>query len=49
MWRGTDVHVNMKEHPSFEYYEVRKMDVTNEADKNLIIENWTKLEENQKL
>jgi len=44
MWRGTDVNPYMKEHPQFEYYECKKLDVNNAEDKALITEYWTKLE-----
>jgi hypothetical protein len=33
MWRGVDTHPFMKDHPSFEYYHARKLDLTQEADK----------------
>lgn len=45
MWRGTDVAPQLHDHPSFEYYDREKLDVTNEAHRNLITEYWTKLAE----
>ena len=38
MWRGVEVHPEMKEHPSFEYHEVKKIDLEKEEDKNLVFE-----------
>ena len=49
MWRGTEVHPDMKAHPSFEYYDAKKMDLGNQEDKDLVIEYWTKLEDTQQL
>lgn len=43
-WRGLDVYPDLMEHPSFQWYERRKLDPTNEADKNLICEYWSKTE-----
>jgi elongation factor 1-gamma len=43
MWRGTDVNPYMLEHPQFEYWERRKLDVNNAEDRALITEYWTKL------
>jgi elongation factor 1-gamma len=43
MWRGTEVNPYMKDHPQFEYWECKKLDVNNEQDRALITEYWTKL------
>jgi len=31
----------MKDHPSFEYYKIRELDTTNQADKDLITDFWS--------
>lgn len=36
MFRGNDIPTQMKEHPSYEYHEWRKLDHKNAADKKLI-------------
>jgi len=38
--RGTEIPQECKDHPQFEYYQVRKMDLTNAADVQLIREFW---------
>ena len=43
MWRGVEVLPYLKDHPQFEYYECKKLDVNNPEDKALITEYWTKL------
>jgi elongation factor 1-gamma len=43
MWRGTDVPDEMKEHDSFPYYTVRKLDINKPEDKQLVDDYWTKL------
>lgn len=46
MWRGTDVIKPMEEHPQFEYYTRRKLDIANsEADRKLVEEFYSKKEE----
>ena len=41
MFRGLEVPFEMKDHPQFEYYKSRKLDITNEEDRKLISEFWT--------
>ena len=43
MWRGTEVPDEMKEHDSFPYYTVRKLDIEKPEDKQLVNDYWTKL------
>lgn len=45
MWRGQDVIFEMKDHPSFEFYESRKLDVDNPEDAKIIEDFWCKGEE----
>lgn len=46
MWRGTDIIYPMQEHPQFEYYNRRKLDIKgSEADRKLVEEFYTKKEE----
>jgi elongation factor 1-gamma len=45
MWRGTEILPYLNDHPQFEYYERRKLDVTNAEDRALITEYWTKTNE----
>ncbi len=45
LWRGTDIIQPLIDHPQFEYYERRKLDVTKEEDRNLVAEFWEKKEE----
>lgn len=40
MWRGQDVMPEMKEHPSFEYYQSRKLDVDKTEDVKIIQDFW---------
>lgn len=40
MWRGQDVMPEMKDHPSFEYYDVRKLDLDKSEDVQLIEDFW---------
>eukprot|EP00347_Sterkiella_histriomuscorum_P012730 403367437 len=46
MWRGVNVIQPMEEHPQFEYYTKRQLNVAeSEADRKLVEEFWTKKEE----
>ena len=40
LFRGLEIPKAMHEHPQFEYYEERKMDLKNEADLKLLREFW---------
>ena len=40
MWRGTGIPQEAIDHPQFEYYKNRKLDLTNEADVKLVREFW---------
>ena len=44
LWRGPEIPVPMIEHPQFEYWQKRKLDVTKEEDKQIILEYMTKNE-----
>lgn len=46
-WRGLDIYPDLLEHPSFQWYERRKLDVNNEADRNIICEYWMKTDEEE--
>jgi elongation factor 1-gamma len=40
MFRGKGIPARMVEHPQWEYYQVRELNVTNEADRQLISDFW---------
>lgn len=40
MFRGKTIPQEMIDHPQFEYYKQRKLEVTNEADRKLMSEFW---------
>jgi elongation factor 1-gamma len=40
MWRGQDVMPEMKDHPTFEYYHSRKLDLDKAEDVQLIKDFW---------
>jgi elongation factor 1-gamma len=40
LFRGKTIPQEMLDHPQFEYYQRRQLDVTNEADKKLISDFW---------
>jgi len=41
MWRGTEVPFDLKDHPQFEYYTVKKLDHNKEEDRKLVEDYWT--------
>jgi len=41
LFRGKTVPQEMLDHPQFEYYQRRELDVNNEADRKLISEFWS--------
>lgn len=41
MWRGLEVPQQMKDHPQFEFYDSRKMDIDNPEDRAYIKDMWT--------
>ena len=45
LWKGTEVHPYMKEHPSFEYYEVKQIDLEKEDQREKLIAYWTRLQD----
>lgn len=45
IWRGTGVIEPMKEHPQYEYYKQRKLDIKSQADRALVEAFWTVKEE----
>jgi len=45
IWRGTEVPEEMKDHPSFEYYQVTKLDHTKEEDRKTVEEFLTAKED----
>lgn len=40
MWRGQDVPQHMHDHPQFEYYNTKKLDIDNPEDREYIKEIW---------
>ena len=48
MWRSQDITQECKDHPQFEYYQRRKMDILNNADDmKLLREFWGSKENEQ--
>lgn len=45
IWRGNELPPPMLEHPQFEYWEKKKLDVTSEADQKLIHAYFTTKED----
>lgn len=45
LWRGAEIPPHMKDHPSFEYWTKKKLDVKKEADRAIILEYLSKKEE----
>jgi len=41
LFRGKGIPEEMKDHPSFEYYKIRELDVNNQADRELITDFWS--------
>jgi len=40
MWRGTEVPLEMKDHPSYEYHTFRKLSKDNAEDRKTFTEYW---------
>ena len=40
LWRGTDIPLEIKDHPSFEFHRLFKLDVSNPEDQKLIHDYW---------
>ena len=40
MWNGKDIAQEWKEHPSFDYHEFARLEMTNENDKIIIKDYW---------
>jgi hypothetical protein len=48
MWRGKNVIQPMEEHPQFEYYTKRRLNIAeSDADRKLVEEFWSKKEEEE--
>ena len=47
MWRGTEIPMEWKDHPSYDYFTFNKMDPKNQADQKLAEEYWLNLKEDQ--
>jgi len=48
VWRGNEIPLEIKEHPSGEWYKFKKLDVVGkEEDKKILEEYWCKLEEDE--
>ena len=47
LWRGTEIPAEIKDHQSYEYYKITKLDHTKEEDRKVLEEYWTNLEEGQ--
>jgi len=45
MWRGTEIPDEIKEHDSFPYMTVKKLDVTQESDRKLVEDYWLHISE----
>jgi len=45
MWRGTDIPQEIREHDNFDYMTIRKLDVTNQTDKDLVESYWLNLKD----
>ncbi|CAD8115142.1 unnamed protein product [Paramecium sonneborni] len=45
IWRGTEVPKEWKEHIAYDYHEFVKVDINNEAQKQLFTDYWVKQEE----
>ena len=43
MWRGVDIPNEIKEHDNYPYMTIKKLDATNESDRNLITQYWLNL------
>jgi len=41
LFRGKEIPQEMKDHPTFEYYDRRELSIDEEADRKLITEFWT--------
>jgi len=40
LWRGTEIPEEIKEHQNYEYMTIKKLDPTNDLDKQLIEDYW---------
>ena len=49
MFRGLEVPQEMKDNDLYEYIHFRKLDHTNEEDRKLVHDYWTKLDENDEV
>ena len=47
MWQGLEIMAEMKDHPTFEYYEAKKLDTSNDKDRKLIMDFWMKRPEQE--
>jgi elongation factor 1-gamma len=47
IWRGVDIPLEVKEHPSYEYYTFTKVDHASEEGKKLIEEYWCGIKEDE--
>eukprot|EP00742_Colponemidia_sp_Colp-10_P000397 GILJ01000435.1.p1 GENE.GILJ01000435.1~~GILJ01000435.1.p1 ORF type:complete len:438 (+),score=108.38 GILJ01000435.1:184-1314(+) len=45
LFRGQEIPFEMKDHPSFEYYNFRRVDLSSAADKKLVEDYWCSEEE----
>jgi hypothetical protein len=48
-WRGTDVIEPMKEHPQYEYFNQRKLDISGSAADRELVENFWSTKEGENL
>jgi elongation factor 1-gamma len=46
-WRGTEIPEEVRDVPSYEYHKFSQLDVTKDADKDLIRQYWTGLTEDE--
>lgn len=49
MWRGTEIPFEVKDHPSYEYNQFKKLDHTKPEDRKLLEDYWcgTKVDEDK--
>ncbi len=48
-WRGLDIPFEYKDHPSYEYHTITKLDHSKPEDRALLEEYWLNLEEGAKV
>ena len=49
MWRGNEIPKEIKDNEYFEYMTIKKLNIKNESDKQLIRDYWTKINKGEKV